>query len=157
MYFLCLYYGEPTAVFLLFAVRRLNYKNTFGVIGLFSAKVLDPLFPVVPKVVNSQTVLFTVHKFQKFVLDLQKSSVVHIKLKNRILNPLSVILAMLCYFAQSAFAFSICSAHIVAYKRHHSLSLISANSTDIRISRREHILPAGYFARTAAVLSGFSV
>ena len=69
----------------------LNNKRALGVIAWLGTEVLYPCAPVISQIITAQTVLFQVNLFEKLGFERHPHRIVDEDLKDRELNPLSVI------------------------------------------------------------------
>ena len=94
-------------------LRTSDHEDPFRVVGDLVAEMLDLRFIIVSEVIETQAVLILIHNVYELVLQHLALGCVHIALKNRILDPLTVIHAFLRDPAQTPFSQFILCADVI--------------------------------------------
>ncbi len=98
---------------------HLENQDAFYIITRFDTKVFDTCMIFFTKVIKTQTVFFGIHNFAEFVLKHFTLRRIDKTFKNRILNALAVVDALLRNLTQSFSTGSIFRIYIISDKYHH--------------------------------------
>jgi len=102
--------------------RPLKNEKSLRIIGGFGPHMLNTVFPVGPEKIKPQTVFLRIHAFQQIRAQGYPLGGIHHALENRKLHPLSPVLAVPRYSAQTTPPGGILRVHVIAYQNQHSVT-----------------------------------
>ena len=100
----------------------LKDEKSLRIIGRFGPHMLNTVFPVCPEKIKPQTVFLRIHALQQIDAQGYPLGRVHHALENRKLHPLSPVLAVPRYSAQTTPPGGILRVHVIAYQNQHSVT-----------------------------------
>ena len=100
-------------------IFALYHEGILRRIGLLTTEVLDLVFILFTQVVKPKTVSFRIHYLTQCMLKAAALCSIKQTLKNRILNPLAIIDALLGNLPQSSAPCRIFSIHIICNQHKH--------------------------------------